>query len=188
MLVAEAARIVARLRIGDAEELLAELLSRPETVVRLGALEALASLESPAGTRALFEALDDPDREIRIAATDAIERIRPSGAEAQLRRRLSVGALAGLEDTERMHFLKGCVAVCGDSIVSDLSKALNGRRWWGGRHPVPLRASAARALGLTGSAEARRALERSSEDRDPAVASAVRAALRDIDRAEGGPS
>ena len=188
MLVAEAARIVARLRIGDAEEVLSELLSRPETVVRLGALEALASLESPAGTRALFDALDDPDREIRVAATEAIERIRPQGAEAEFRRRLKVGSLAKLDDTEQMLFLKGCVAVCGDSIVSELSRALNGRRWWGGRYPVPLRASAARALGLAGSAEARFALEKSADDRAPAVASAVRAALRDIERAEGGES
>ncbi|MCL7973223.1 MAG: HEAT repeat domain-containing protein [marine benthic group bacterium] len=188
MLVAEAARIVARLRIGDAEGLLSELLSRPETVVRLGALEALASLESQAGIRALFEALDDTDREIRVSAIDAIERIRPPGAEAELRRRVDAGSLARLDDTERMHFLKGCVAVCGDSIVSQLSKVLNGRRWWGGRHPVALRAGAARALGLAGSSEARRALERSSQDRAPAVASAVRAAVRHIDGAEGDPS
>jgi hypothetical protein len=188
MLVAEAARIVARLRIGDAESILTELLSRPETVVRLGALEALASLESPVGIRALFEAFDDPDREIRVAATDAITRIRPPGAEAELKRRLDVGSLAKLDDAERVHFLKGCVAVCGDSIVAELAKALNGRRWWGGRHPVPVRASAARALGLASSTEARQALERSSQDRAPAVASAVRAALRQIDAAEGGRS
>ncbi len=188
MLVAEAARIVARLRIGDAEGLLTDLLYRPETVVRLGALEALASLESPAGIRALFEALDDADRDIRVSATDAIERIRPPGADAEFRRRLKVGTLSKLDDTEQMHFLKGCVAVCGETIVSELSKILNGRRWWGGRHAVPLRASAARALGLTGSAEARRALERSSQDRAPAVASAVRAALRQIDGTEGAPS
>ncbi|MEJ2481957.1 MAG: HEAT repeat domain-containing protein [Gemmatimonadota bacterium] len=185
MLVAEAARIVARLQIGDAEGILTELLSRPETVVRLGALEALASLESPVGIRALFEALDDVDREIRFAAIDAIRRIRPPGAEPELKRRLKVGALTKLDDTEQMHFLKGCVAVCGDSIIAELSKALNGRRWWGGRHPVPLRASAARALGLTGSTEARTALERSSGARDPAVASAVRAALRQIEESEG---
>ena len=43
MVVAEASRIVARLRLDGAEDHLAKLLDRPEAMVRLGALEALES-------------------------------------------------------------------------------------------------------------------------------------------------
>ena len=63
MLAAEAARIVARLRIRNAESALTELSQRPESVVRLAALEALASLESATGVKALFAAMGDSDRE-----------------------------------------------------------------------------------------------------------------------------
>ena len=186
MLVAEAARIVARLRIEGAEATLTELLSRPEVIVRLGALEALAGMDSKAGIEALFKALSDSDRQIRIAAADAIERIRPPGADEVLQRLLESGVTRQYDDTEQMSFLKTCVAVCGDTIVPDLSKALNGRRWWGGRFPLPMRTGAARALGLIGGAVARSELERATDDRAPAVASAVRAALRRIDTMEGG--
>jgi HEAT repeat protein len=185
MLVAEAARIVARLRIEGAESRLAELLERPETMVRLGALEALASLESSRGIKALFEALGDSDRQIRMAATDAIGRIQPTGAADALRRRLGGGAIRQFDDTEQMQFLKTCVAVCGESIVPDLSRTLNGRRWWGARHPIALRASSARALGLIGTEEARKELAKAADDRESAVGSAVRAALRYIDGSEG---
>jgi len=185
MLAAEAARIVARLRISNAEPALTELSQRPETVVRLAALEALASLESPAGVRALFEAMSDSDREIRTAATDAIARIRPPGAAEQLQHRLQASAVRGYDDVEQMNFLKTCVAVCGDAIVADLSQILNGRRWWGGRRPPSFRASAARALGLLGTEESRRELQQSAGDRTASVNSAVRAALRDLESGEG---
>ncbi len=186
MLAAEAARIVARLRIKNAEPALTELSKRPESVVRLAALEALASLESATGVRALFEAMSDPDREIRTAATDAIARIRPPGAAEVLQQRLRAGAARNYDDMEQMSFLKTCVAVCGDTIVVDLSKILNGRRWWGGRRPPTFRASAARALGLVGTDEARRELQKSAGDKTASVNSAVRAALRDLESGEGG--
>ena len=184
MLAAEAARIVARLRIGKAESALTELSQRPETVVRLAALEALASLESATGVKALFTAMGDPDREIRTAATDAIERIRPPGAAEELQHRLRAGAVRGYDDVEQMNFLKTCVAVCGDTIVAELSQILNGRRWWGSRRPPAFRASAARALGLVGTDEARRELQKSAGDKTASVNSAVRAALRDLESGE----
>ena len=184
MLAAEAARIVARLHISNAESALTELSQRPESVVRLAALEALASLESATGVRALFEAMGDPDREIRTAATEAIDRIRPPGAAEELQQRLQTGAVRGYDDVEQMNFLKTCVAVCGDTIVADLSQILNGRRWWGGRRPPTFRASAARALGLVGTDEARRELQKSAGDKTASVNSAVRAALRDLESGE----
>ena len=186
MLAAEAARIAARLRIKNAEPALTELSQRPESVVRLAALEALASLESATGVRALFKAMSDPDRGIRTAATDAIARIRPPGAAEELQQRLQAGAARGYDDMEQMSFLKTCVAVCGDTIVGDLSEILNGRRWWGGRRPPTFRASAARALGLVGTDEARRELQKSAGDKTASVNSAVRAALRVLESGEGG--
>lgn len=186
MLVAEAARIVARLGVPDTEDALREVAGRPEAVARAAAVEALGAGGSPGSLEAILAALGDEDRSVRAAAIDAIGRRRPAGAAPVLIARLRDGRLEEFEESEQVSFLKACVAVCGDELVDELSRLLNGRRWWGGRRSPGLRASAARALGLVGSPAARDALLRSREDRAAAVKSAVRVALSQIERAPGG--
>lgn len=184
MLAAEAARIVARLRVPETEGALRELGERPEPVARQAAIEALGMLDSPTAVETILAALDDEDRGVRAAAVDGIARTRPVAAGPALLARLREGTLEEFEESEQVGFLKACVAVCGEELVDELSRLLNGRRWWGGRRPPGLRASAARALGLVGSDKARKALLRSREDRAAAVKSAVRVALGQIDGKE----
>ncbi|MFO7587385.1 MAG: HEAT repeat domain-containing protein [Gemmatimonadota bacterium] len=186
MLAAEAARIVARLRVPETEGALLELGTRPEPVARQAAIEALGALDTPGSVDAILAALGDHDRSVRAAAVDCIARLRPAAAGPTLLARLREGRLEDLEESEQVAFLKACVAVCGEDLVGELSRLLNGRRWWGGRRPAGLRASAARALGLIGSPAAREALLRSREDRAAAVKSAVRVALAQVDA--DGPS
>ena len=80
MLAAEAARIVGRIGLREAEPDLVELSKRPEDVTRQAAIEALAILGSAAGAEALATALSDPGKDIRMAAVKAIEAVRPEGA------------------------------------------------------------------------------------------------------------
>jgi len=181
MLVAEAARIVARLGVPDTEGALREVVERPEAVARAAAIEALGTTGSAGSVGTILSALGDEDRDVRTAAIDAIARRKPDGAGPALIARLREGRLEEFEESEQVSFLKACVAVCGEELVDELSRLLNGRRWWGGRRPQGLRASAARALGLVGSPAAREALLRSREDRAAAVKSAVRVALAQID-------
>ncbi len=181
MLAAEAARIVARLRVPDTEGALREVADRPEAIARAAAIEALGTVGSPGSVEAILAALGDEDRSVRAAAIDAIARRKPDGAGPALIARLREGRLEEFEESEQVSFLKACVAVCGEELVDELARLLNGRRWWGGRRPQGLRASAARALGLVGSPAAREALLRSREDRAAAVKSAVRVALAQID-------
>jgi len=183
MLVAEAARIVARLGVPDTEGALREVAARPEAVARAAAVEALGTVGSPSSAEAILSALGDEDRAVRSAAIDAVSRRQPPGSGPALIARLREGRLEEFEESEQVSFLKACVAVCGEELVDELGRLLNGRRWWGGRRPPGLRASAARALGLVGSPAAREALLRSREDRAPAVKSAVRVALAQIDDA-----
>ena len=181
MLVAEAARIVARLRVPDTEGALREVVERPEAVARAAAIEALGTTGSAGSVGTILSALGDEDRDVRTAAIDAIARRKPDDAGPALIARLREGRLEEFEESEQVSFLKACVAVCGEELVDELARLLNGRRWWGGRRPQGLRASAARALGLVGSPAAREALLRSREDRAAAVKSAVRVALAQID-------
>ena len=181
MLAAEAARIVGRIGLREAEPDLVELSKRPEDVTRQAAIEALAILGSAVGAEALATALSDPGKDIRMAAVKAIEAVRPEGA---------AGLLAGIVDRadqsdrdqgEQMAFMKAYATIAGDEAVPLLARLLNGRKWWGGRRPPSTRTCAARALGVVGSPAARTALQKAASDRAAPVKSAVRVALRAVD-------
>ena len=180
MLAAEAARIVGRLGLTDAEPYLIELSKRPEDITRQAAIEALAILGSAAGAEALTEALSDSGKDIRMAAVNAMAAVRPEGAGPLLANIIS-SDLGDRDQGEQMAFLRAYAAIERDAAVPLLAKVLNGRKWWGGRHPSTLRGCAARALGVVGTPEARKALERAADDKTAAVKGAVRVALRYID-------
>ncbi|MGD8866227.1 MAG: hypothetical protein PVI01_01325, partial [Gemmatimonadales bacterium] len=66
----------------------------------------------------------------------------------------------------------------GEKGTKLLARMLNGRRFFWIRYPTRMRACAARALGLVGGDEARKALQAAQRTRDPMVLSAVHAARR----------
>ncbi len=181
MLAAEAARIVGRLGLREAEPDLIELSRRPEEVTRQAAIEALAILGSAVGAEALAEALADPGRDIRVAAVNAIVAVRPEGAASMLVSILSGSGMKDRDQGEQMAFMRAYASIAGEEAVPVLAKLLNGRKWWGGRRLPTQRACAARALAVVGTPTARTALAKASGDRAAAVKSAVRVALRAID-------
>jgi HEAT repeat protein len=158
---------------------LQRLLSRPEQVARRAAVTALAALGAGGDPAALLSALDDEERDVRMAALDALARLRPEGAGEALAGRLDPRRLESMEPVERVALLRTAGALAPQAVVGGLARILTGRKWWGGRWSPVLRASAARALGLLDSDEARATLRRAADDREPAVQSAVRAALRE---------
>lgn len=180
MLAAEAARIVGRLGLTDAEPYLIELSRRPEDITRQAAIEALAILGSDVGAEALTTALSDSGKDIRMAAVNAIAAVRPEGAGSLLAGIIS-SKLGDRDQGEQMAFLRAYAAIERDASVPLLAKLLNGRKWWGGRHPSTLRGCAARALGVVGTPGARKALEKAAGDKTATVKGAVRVALRYID-------
>ena len=178
MLAAEAARIVGRLELREAENDLIELSKRPEDVTRQAAIEALAILGSSVGAEALSKALSDPGRDIRMAAVSAIVAVRAEGAATMLGEIIESGDLSDREQGEQMAFMRAFATLAGDDAAPVLAKLLNGRKWWGGRRPSATRACAARALAIVGSPMARTALQKAASDRAAPVKSAVRVALR----------
>jgi len=181
MLAAEAARIVARIGLREAEPDLVELSKRPEDVTRQAAIEALAILGSAVGAEALATALSDPGKDIRMAAVKAIVAVRPDGAATLLAGIVDRSDLSDRAQGEQMAFMRAYGTIAGDEAVPLLEKLLNGRKWWGGRRAPLTRACAARALGVVGTPAAQSALQKAASDRAAPVKSAVRVALRAID-------
>lgn len=181
MLAAEAARIVGRIGLREAEPDLIELSKRPEDVTRQAAIEALAILGSAVGAEALATALSDPGKDIRMAAVKAIEAVRPEGAATLLAGIVGRSDLSNRDQGEQMAFMRAYATISGDDAVHLLGRLLNGRKWWGGRRAPSTRTCAARALGVVGSPAAQDALQKAATDRAAPVKSAVRIALRAVD-------
>jgi len=181
MLAAEAARIVGRIGLTEAEPDLIELSKRPEDVTRQAAIEALAILGSAVGAEALTAALSDPGKDIRMAAVKAIEAVRPEGAAILVAGIVEQSDTSERDQGEQMAFMRAYARIAGDEAVPLLAKLLNGRKWWGGRRSPATRTCAARALGVVGSPAAQAALQKAASDRAAPVKSAVRVALRAID-------
>lgn len=180
MLAAEAARIVARLGLREAEPHLVELTKRPEDVTRQAAIEGLAILGSDAGAEAVAAALSDSGKDIRMAAVKAIVAVGAGGA-ADLLAKTIRRSISDRDQGEQMAFMRAYATVARGEAVPLLAKLLNGRKWWGGRRSPDTRACAARALAIVGSPAAKAALGKAASDRAAPVKSAVRVALRAID-------
>jgi HEAT repeat protein len=181
MLAAEAARIVGRIGLLEAEPFLVELSNRPEDVTRQAAIEALAILGSSVGAGVLSTALSDPQKDIRMTAVKAIVAVRPEGASALLAEIIGKSDIGDRDQGEQMAFMRSYAVLAGDEAVPLLSVILNGRKWWGGRRAPVTRACAARALGVVGSPAAKSALAKSASDKAAPVKSAVRVALKNLD-------
>ncbi len=181
MLAAEAARIVGRIGLLEAEPFLVELSNRPEDVTRQAAIEALAILGSSVGAGVLSTALSDPQKDIRMAAVKAVVAVRPEGASALLAEIIGKSDIGDRDQGEQMAFMRSYAVLAGDEAVPLLSVILNGRKWWGGRRAPVTRACAARALGVVGSPAAKSALAKSASDKAAPVKSAVRVALKTLD-------
>ena len=148
----------------------------PET--RLASVAALSEIASPGALQVLERALDDEDRDIRIATVRVLgirnHRAALRAIEAHLRAKaLREGTLA-----EKMAFFETYGILCGDEGVPMLAEILNTRRLLGGREDGELRACAAMALGKIGTDTALGALQKALADRDVIVRNAVSKAVR----------
>jgi HEAT repeat protein len=185
MLAAEAAGMVARLRLVNATGALIDAAARPELAARRAAVAALGRMPGEAVTATLQSALSDEETAVRVAAADALALLGDPEAAAQLSAAVTSRGFAHRDQVEQMSFLKAYVRVTGPAAVPTLSRMLNGRRWWGGRHSPALRAGAARALAIVATRQAADELGKAEGDRVSTVAHAVRISLRHIEHGPG---
>jgi HEAT repeats len=178
VVVAGAARLVGELGIKEAGPKLAGLMHHPDPRVRLAAIEAAVSLKAEAAASGLDAALQDPDRAIRIEAARAMGALSYRAGAAALKE-VVVGRDIRLADlTEKIAFFESYGRVGGNQAFDVLEKLLNGKSFLGRKEPAEIRACAAMALGVIGTAPARAALEKAKGEDEAVVRSAVSKALR----------
>jgi HEAT repeat protein len=174
-IAAEAARIAARLKMSGAAEAIASLLQRPSAEVRLAAVEALVALRTSIAGSTLIRALDDVNRDVRVAAARGLAELKYGPGAKKLEEHVTGKDLLKRDLTEQVAFFEAYALTAGDEGIRLLGKMLNGRRYLWVKYPAKMRACAARALGLVGGPEANQALMAAEKDKDAMVLSAVHA-------------
>lgn len=175
---AGAADVVARLKLEAAAPLLARLLFRTEPDVRAAAVEAALALHTGATMNVAMTALEDEDREVRMAAARGLAEYRFQPARPRLENALKGAVMKDADRTERILFYEAYATIGGPDAVEFLDGVLNGRSRLGMRQATELRACAARALGLINAPAAKESLRKAVGDKDVVVRNEVSRAMR----------
>jgi HEAT repeat protein len=170
---AEAAKIAGRLKMGGTAEAIASLLQREEPEVRLAGVNALVEMRTSVAGNPLLKALNDGQRDGRVAAAKGLAALRYSPGAPELEKHILGKELQKRDLTEQLAFFEAYAESAGPKGIKLLARLLNGRRFLWMKHPSPVRACAARALGIIGGKDADMELNVAEMDRDPMVLSAV---------------
>lgn len=173
-----AARLAGQLTITQAAPALAGLLSHDDAVVRRIVVESLIRIRTSLALDAIQQALDDGDRDVRVAAARGLATLRYAPARSRIEEMLDSRIVRDADLTEKIAFFEAYGAIATTESVALLDRMLNGRRLFGRESPE-MRACAAMALGRVGSPAARASLQKSSAESNPIVRNAVMKALRE---------
>jgi HEAT repeat protein len=158
---------------------LAKLLRSDDVRMRLDAVNALANVGSPGAMQALERAMDDADREVRVAIYRTIATRKHAAALPRLLAVLRAKETRATDLGEKMALFEAFGSLCGDAGVAELDAILNSKGLLGAKEPPEFRACAARALGLIGTPLAFAALQKASDTKEVVVRSAVLRAMRE---------
>jgi hypothetical protein len=175
----EAMRRAGGLQAQAAVAPLSRVLADPDTKRRALAAQALSDIGSAGAMQALERALSDADRDIRITAMRSLALHNHRAAVPRVEGIIKGKEIREADITEKTAVFECYGALCGDTGVATLDSILNAKPGFLGKRDDPgIRAAAAIGLGRIGSAKAREALDRASQDREPVVRNAVTRALR----------
>ena len=174
----EAMRRAAALRTAAAVTQLGSVLGTAPPRLRQGAAQALMEIGSPGALRALEQAVDDDDREVRLIAVRALSGAGHRAALSRLEQVVNGKTMRECDLTEKMVLFEAYGTLAGEAGVEPLDKLLNIKGFFGRRPDAETRACAAMALGKIASARALAALGRAQNEKDVLVRNAVNKALR----------
>ncbi len=169
-------RIAGRLGLAEAVPKIAALLIHHEPQARCVAVDALAMIRTDAALVALQEAIEDPDRDVRIAAVRGLGSARYPLVRDRLEEAILSERLGEADLEEQIAFFEAYGSIANSESVKLLDRILNGRKLFA-KQSAELRACAAIALGRAQLPAAREALSEAASDAHPMVRNAVASAL-----------
>ena len=176
----EAIRRCGALKAQAAVAALGKVLTNTNAALRLLAVQSLTEIGSPGALQALERAVEDADREVRIAAVRAFSSRSYRPVLVRLESMVKGKSIREADLTEKMAFFEGYGALCGDAGIEFLDSLLNGKGFLGRREDGELRACAAMALGRIATIKATESLRKATSEKDVVVRNAVNKALRGV--------
>ena len=177
----EMVRLAGRLKLPGAPDGMGPLLERGERQLKLAVVEALTTIGSPSAMRLLEKAIDDQERDVRIAAVKFLGQRGHRNAFPRIEAAVTGNKLKDADLTEKMAFFEAYGALAGEAGIPTLEKLLLAKGGLLGRKGHPeTRACAAMALGKIRTPAAREVLQKVTQDKEPLVRNAVSRALRDV--------
>jgi HEAT repeat protein len=158
---------------------LGKILNEPFRELRVAAVSALVEIGTAGAMQALERAIDDVERDVRIAAIKALTVRAHKPALPRITQTVKSKEIRDADRTERVAMFELFGVLCGDGGVPYLDEVLNGKSGMFARKEEPeLRACAAVALGKVNTQRARDALQKAAGEKDVVVRNAVSRALR----------
>ncbi len=133
----------------------------------------------PAALALVDKALEDTDRNVRLAAVRVVSARGYKQAQQRVEAVVLGKAVKEMDLTEKMAFFEAYGAIAGASALKAMSAILLPRGLLRMKESSETRACAAIALGRIRTVEARDVLQRAAEDKDLVVRNAVSRALRE---------
>jgi len=174
----EAIRRAGSLQTPAAVAPIAKVLAEGNSELHLACVQALSEIGSPGALQALERAVEDVDRDVRVAALRVIQARAYRPALAKVDGIIKGKTVRDADRTEKMAVFEAYGSICGESGVAWLDNLLNGKSMFGRREDAELRACAAVALGRVKTASAQAALQKAAGEKDVVVRNAVSRALR----------
>lgn len=174
----EAIRRAGDLKTAAAVPPLLRIMTEDDAAARLVAVTALNEIGSPSALQVIERAVDDAERDVRLAALRALHARKYRPVLPRLEAAVKGKALRDANLTEKMAVFELYGTLCGDGGVPHLDEILNGKGFLGRREDPELRACAAMALGRIGTRIATDALRKATTEKEVLVRNAVSRALR----------
>src|SRR5690349_4345887 len=176
----EMVKLAGRLKLPGAPDGMEPLLASGDRALKLAVIEALTAIASPSALRLLQGAIDDSDRDVRIAAVRFLGSRGYRNAAGRIEAIVNGSKIRNADLTEKMAFFEAYGALVGAKGIPTLDKMLIAKGLLGKKEDPETRACAAMALGKIRTPEARVVLERAAQDKEPLVRNAVSRALREV--------
>ncbi|MGH7568652.1 MAG: HEAT repeat domain-containing protein [Gemmatimonadales bacterium] len=176
----EMVRLAGRLKLPGAPDGMGPLLERGDRTLKLAVVEALMAIGSPGAMRLLEQAVEDPERDVRIAAVKFLGQRGYRNAFPRIEAAVTGGKLKNADLSEKMTFFEAFGSLAGASGVAALERMLISKGLLGRKEDPETRACAAMALGKTRTPDARAVLEKAKDEKEALVRNAVSRALREV--------
>lgn len=170
--------IVIRLELQTVGDHLGRLIRHSDPEVRAELVRAMLVVATPTSMKALVEMVDDVERDIRIAAAQALTERRHTPAAERIEQ-IVANKLRGAPLKEKQAFFEAYGVLAGEKAIDRLVGIIVGKGMFRRKDDADTKACAAMALGKIGP-KARDALEGMGRIKDPVVRNAVDKAIREV--------